>query len=354
MIATLIATVIATPRRDTKGIAPRCARLVAMPFHRPALALSAVLAAAACDPAPAASWEVDLRTPVDTGAFLSAWGPDASEVYAVGGNPEAGAMFRFDGQSWSPTPLPPDTPLVNWVHGIDGALWIAGNEGTVARRDAEGSWQTFAPATDQALWGIWAAAADEVWAVGGDFPAGQPVLAHYRGDGWSLVELPPLDRDIEALLKVWGTSADAVHAVGHRGVVLGYDGSEWSQRLAGTSADLISLWGAGPNEIVAVGGRSNGVIARFDGDAWTSEIIGQLPGLNGVWMDPEGTAFAVGIDGVIIEIAPGGFEWREIDRSTRPDTLHGAFGLATGERFGVGGSLLFSAPWTGVIAQYLP
>ncbi|MCA9684458.1 MAG: hypothetical protein KC457_19850, partial [Myxococcales bacterium] len=133
-----------------------------------------------------------------------------------------------------------------------------------------------------------------------------------------------------------------------------FDGSAWTQQLAGTSRDLISLWGTGPDEIISVGGRANGIIARYDGSAWSSETIGELPGLNGVWMAEDGTAFAVGVDGIVIEIEPGGFEWTELDRSVRPDTLHGAFGLADGSRFAVGGNLLFSPPWTGVIVQWLP
>ncbi|NJK33030.1 MAG: hypothetical protein HC927_11815, partial [Deltaproteobacteria bacterium] len=50
--------------------------------------------------------------------------------------------------------------------------------------------------------------------------------------------------------------------------MLHWDGSAWTQELAGTSADLISLWGSGDDDVLAVGGRANGVLVRWDGSAW--------------------------------------------------------------------------------------
>jgi hypothetical protein len=332
----------------------------------------ALVAVPACEPEPGpTSWSVGLERDQEFGALLSVWGPERSEIYAVGGNPDAGAMIRFDGAAWVDSALPPGFPLANWIFGFASTepgrgtiLWVAGNHGQVARRAADGQWAVMDLAsdlgTDSALWGIWGAADDDVWTVGGDIPGDDPVLAHWDGSAWTRVPLPALDREFAALLKVWGTGAEQVFALGHRGVVLhhsgeqGPDGPVWTQQLAGTSADLISLWGTGPDQIVAVGGRSNAVIARYDGTAWTSETIGQLPGLNGVWLDADGTGFAVGGEGVVIEIAPNSFTWTELDRQARPDVLHGGFGLADGARFGVGGNLLFSPPWTAIVVQYLP
>jgi hypothetical protein len=323
------------------------------------LALAAILLAA-CTPEPEPPrWTVGLTQGPEVGALLSAWGPSRAEVYAVGGNPDAGALLRFDGREWAAEALAEGFPLANWVYGVEGSgggtiLWIAGNYGQAARRGVDGSWTVMDLGTSSALWGIWGTADDDMWAVGGNIPGDEPILAHWDGSAWTLEDIPPLDRELDALFKVWGTGPDHVFAVGHRGVILHYDGSGWVQQLAGTSVDLISLWGSGPDDIVAVGGRSNGVIARYDGQGWTSELIGMLPGLNGVWVDDAGVGFAVGTEGVVIEIAAGSFEWIDLDRSARPQVLHGAFGLGDGARFGVGGNLLFSPPWTGVIVQYLP
>ena len=323
------------------------------------IAFAGSLTACETDPEPMepeAEWEVGHQASKDFGTLLSVWGPDPSNVYSVGGNPTAGAMLHWDGSEWSQQALPDGFPLANWVFGVDGGevLWVSGNDGMVARRGADGSWETMDLGTMSDLWGIWGTADDDMYAVGGDTPGDEPVIGHWDGSAWTLAELPETDRDYDALFKVWGTGPDNVFAVGQKGVVFHYDGSAWTQQLAGTTSDLISLWGTGPDEIIAVGGRSNGVIARYDGSEWSSETIGMLPGLNGVWIDSEGTSFAVGIEGYAIEIPAGTFDFEELDRSARPDVLHGAFGFDDGTRFGVGGSLLFSPPWTGIIVQLIP
>lgn len=310
------------------------------------------------EPTPPAQWETGLETDESFGTLLSVWGPSRSEVYAVGGNPAAGAMVLFDGSTWTEQTLPDGFPLANWVFGVPDAdggtiLWVSGNDGMLARRDASG-WTSMDLGTTSDLWGIWGTADDDMWTVGGDLPGDEPVLAHYDGSAWSLMGIPALDRESDALFKVWGSGPSDVFSVGQSGVILHFDGSEWTQQLAGTASDLISLWGTGPNEVVAVGGRATGVIARYDGQAWESAKIGMLPGLNGVWLDAAGEGFAVGVDGITIEIPAGSLEQQNFERPGFPLLLHGAFGFEDGARFGVGGNLQSSPPWTGVIVQLLP
>ena len=329
-------------------------------FRTSSTALLACALLTACpgpgpEPEPEASWEIAYAGDESFGALLSVWGPSADDLYAVGGNPDLGGMLHWDGSEWSEQALPESLALTNWVFGVDDVLWVAANGGQVARRDASGEWSTMQLESTEDLWGIWASGPDDVYTVGGTPVLGEgPVLAHFDGSAWTELEIPPLDRESDSMFKVWGTGPDDVFVVGRKGIVLHYDGSSWEQQLAGTTSDLISLWGTGPDEIVAVGGRSNGVIARYDGSSWTSETLSS-PGLNGVWVDSSGTAFAVGNEGLAIEIEAGSFDYVELDRSTRPDVLHGAFGFEDGSRIGVGGNLLLapSGPWTGVILQYM-
>jgi hypothetical protein len=101
----------------------------------------------------------------------------------------------------------------------------------------------------------------DVWVVGGDAAASgdappAPVLLHFDGTAFAPVALPPVDRTFRALFKVWAADATHVWAVGQSGVVLAFDGRAWTQVLAGTDQDLISLWGTGPTQVAAVGGRS--------------------------------------------------------------------------------------------------
>ncbi|MCB9566493.1 MAG: hypothetical protein H6710_04645 [Myxococcales bacterium] len=320
-------------------------------IHRSLLALSVVLVAPGCtgdEPQWPESWERSLEVGAEVGAFLSVWGPSPDEVYAVGGNPEAGVIYRFDGASWTPEALAETPPLLNWIDGQSGDVWVVGNGGVALRQTASG-WERLDTGIDTPLWGVWGAAPDDVWAVGGQVGAGAdaPVLAHFDGAAWTEVAIPTLDRPSEALFKVWGTSRDHVFAVGRAGVILHYDGDTWAQQPSGVTKDLISLWGTGPDEIVAVGGRSNGVVARWDGAAWTPEVIGESAGLNGVWVDGRGRAWVCGVNGVTGLVAAGASTFTPKIVTTL--VLHGAYGFDQGPHFAVGGSLDRNPPYQGVI-----
>ena len=322
--------------------------MLARPTHL-ALALIATLAFTACpgaEPVPE-TWQTSLEVGAEVGALLSVWGPNANEMYAVGGNPEVGVVYRFDGTSWGPEALPADTPLLNWIDGQSGDLWIVGNKG-VALRQIPSGWERVDTAIDTPLWGVWGAVSDDVWAVGGDPSSGDPpVIAHFDGATWSEVELPPIDRPSRALFKVWGSGRDHVFAVGQGGVILRYDGITWAQVPSGTTKDLISLWGTSADEIIAVGGRSNGTISRYDGVDWTTHVIGESPGLNGVWVDSSGKAWVCGVRGVTGLFAAGSAEFTPSIVTNH--TLHASFGFDEGPMFAVGGTLDRSPPWQGIV-----
>ncbi len=302
-------------------------------------------------PAPAA-WAAAFEAE-DQGAFLSVWGSGPDSIYTVGGQPEAGVAWRFDGAAWAAVTDLPDVPLINWVHGVGDHVFMACNAGIVLHKQGDGPWERWETGEDQPLWGIWAAAPDDVWAVGGDAArreGADPLLLHYDGAAWSRATLPAVDRPYKALFKVWGTGPDDVHAVGQRGVALRWDGAAWTQALTGTADDLISLWGSGPTDIVAVGGRSNGVLARWDGAGWSSEVLVGEPGMNGVWVDAAGTAWLVGDKGRVLRVPQGSFEVAREDSGTRT-LLHGVWGTAAGHRVAAGGTLSASPPWAGVVIE---
>lgn len=291
------------------------------------------------------------------GAFMSVWGPTPTEVYTVGGQPMLmdgsgdGVMFRFDGASWDEVNVP-DGPMLNWVHGVDGIVWTVGEAGRAIRLvDGEVDGE-FATGVDVPLWGVWAAAPDDVWAVGGDARDrnGDPVIVHFDGEAWTVEEIPALDRDTVALFKVWGTGPDNVFAVGARGVILRYDGTAWAQVASGTGEDLVSLWGRSETDIVAVGGRSIGVMGRWDGTAWSFEELGRVSGLNGSWMDYTGVVYVDGVGGRILKFPPGSNEFEDISSPTS-NVLHAIFGFDEGPAFAVGGTLAASPPYEGDVIQ---
>lgn len=303
---------------------------------------------------PAVSWSTSLEVDVDVGVFLSVWGDGAAPLYVVGGQTQedqltVGAMYRYDGAAWNPETLPESTFSLNWVFGVDGRRMAVGDFGEILMRDGdEGAWTELSCMTTLPLWGVWGAAADDLWIVGGDGFDRDPILCHYDGVEVTQVALPEPSMETHALFKVWGTAADDVYAVGDNGWIVHYDGVEWTEQASGTVSDLISLWGTGPDDILAVGGRASGVVARFDGTQWTATDQPKLPGLNGIFMDDDGTATVVGALGVAGRVAPGG-DMVEVEPTGTQLTLHAVFGPPGGELYAVGGSLDMAPPYVGLV-----
>ena len=325
-------------------------------------ALVLALVSAGCpgddpDPDDAHAWAIVAEPDASVGALLSVWGPEPGEVWAVGGqlamvgDAGSGAVLRRDADGWSPQTIPAGTPLLNWVHGADGVTWAVGNAGAAMRRQ-DGAWTRADTPVTVPLWGVFAVSGSEAWAVGGDpFDAmGTGVIVHFADEAWTEVAVPMLDRPMPALFKVWGTAADDLHAVGDNGVVLHWDGSAWTQTPTSITDDLISLWGTGPAEIVAVGGRSTGVVARWDGASWTGQRLPSTPALNGIWMGPDGAAIVAGERGLVADLPPGSDTPIAADTPPTLLILHAAFGFPDGTRFAVGGNLA-SPPYRGIILE---
>lgn len=288
-----------------------------------------------------------------TGWLLSVWGPSGDDLYAVGGSPEEAAMMRFDGATWSAVDLGLDAPLLNWSYGFGADdVTVVGNEGTILHWDGA-SWTTQTTTTTEDLWGVWGAAPDDMWAVGGRGRGpGQETILHYDGATWTKIKTPELTRpNVFAFFKVWGTAADDVYIVGQRGAVLHYDGQTWTEQLVGTSEDLISLWGTSSDQIVIVGGRNNGQIVTWNGTEWRHESLAPLPGLNGVWTRGNGVAHVVGVGGTLATVDLDTLAYEDqtpLDVSQSLD-FHAVFGDSQGKLTAVGGNFLQAmGPYEGI------
>lgn len=316
--------------------------------------------ATADDTGPSSPWATSLEVDESVGAFLSVWGPSEANLYAVGGQSGApgeitvGAMYRYDGSEWTPEDLPPDTPTLNWIFGVENTRITVGDYGTILVRSGDsGEWVKHACMTILPLWGVWGAAPDDLWIVGGDGFQRDPVLCHFDGAMATPVAYPMPSVESFALFKVWGTSADHVFAVGDAGLVFHYDGAEWTEQPTGTSSDLISLWGRGPDEILAVGGRSSGVLTRWNGNAWTTTELPEVPGLNGIFMNDDGVATVVGVTGTAGRVAAGA-DVLELEDPGTLQALHAAYGAPGGPVFAAGGSLDMAPPYTGIVLTREP
>lgn len=277
------------------------------------------------------------------GWLLSTWGSASDDVYAVGGTEAAGLVEHYDGKAWAAVELDVSVPLLNWVHGFGADdVTIVGNAGTVLHRSG-GTFALQPTPTDQNLWGVWGAAPDDLWSVGGSGKNdGDATLLHYDGATWQTVPIPTLQKaGVNAFFKVWGTSATNVYVVGQKGAVLHFDGSSWKEELVGASDDLIALWGTGPNDIVAVGGRAIGIASTWNGTSWQTHSLAPLPGLNGVWSRRPGKAHVVGVAGTLGVLTTTDFSLSDQSVDT-PLDLHGVFASPGGRLVAVGGN--FSGP----------
>jgi len=283
----------------------------------------------------------------DVGWLMSIAGRSPEAVYAVGGAPSDGAVRRYDGEEWSDVSVPSELELATWVHCFeDGDPVVAAFGGQVLWREG-GGWRVDELPTDAdtEIWGVWGASRDDVWAVGGTGD-GEPVAFRYDGSDWSAVELPDLEADregditVESLFKVWGTGADDVFMVGEQGAIVHWNGDTLEDQSVDLRKDLISVWGSGPDRVVAAGGRTTGELAVWDGSEWSLGSLRPLVGVNGVWVPDSETAWVAGRNGSVarVDVTTDGLDKKVFRLDTDRD-FHAIYGLPGEGLYAVGGNL---------------
>ncbi|MGA7258864.1 MAG: Ig-like domain repeat protein [Terracidiphilus sp.] len=215
----------------------------------------------------------DLGCTTGAAAWLSVWGSNPGNVFAVGSNYGVSTPYPlygyYNGQNWT-------SP-----EGIGISLDLAG---------------------------IWGTDADNVYAVGE-----QGTILHWDGNTWTPVSGVPT---IERLNGVWTDSAADTFAVGDFGTILHYDGTGWTAQASGVTDDLTSVWGFNGSDVYAVG--SNGRILYFDGTSWTAEASPTTENLTAV-TGAGNSVWAVGDVGAILQLVTTGNPTPEI-ASISPDS----------------------------------
>lgn len=237
-------------------------------------------------------------------AILSTCGRDG-EFLAVGGDDEA-AIVEWRDPDWRVAPAVAGAGVLWWCWlSPDGSAWAVGEGGTVLHRTpgVDGIWSLQdtrgAVSAEVTLYGVWGAAADDIYAVGGSLTNSElPVaIAHFDGQQW--LPIPTDGLPGETLFKVWGLAANDIWAVGANGTALHFDGAEWTATVTDASARLTAVWGTGPDDVYAVGGLGTGVVLRWDGAAW-STFASVNEELAGVWTAPGQALYVGGNRGLLI------------------------------------------------------
>lgn len=292
-------------------------------------------------------WEEAFDT-TGAGSLSGVWGSGPDDVFMVGGDGDAAAIFHWDGADWSAMDAPDGAPLMVWAYGFGADdVWAVGLDGVALRYDGA-TWTAVDTGLTDDIWGVFGHAPDDLWIVGGDPTGDAPITAHWDGQAFTPVELAAEenDRQAVALFKVWGID-DLLFAVGQSGLIVRWDGEAWKQESAGAKADqdFVSLWGTSADHIVAVGGRGNARISVYDGEGWETTAPSGYGGLNAVFMGEPDEAVIGGIYGYVgrfdattgeltDEVAPTGLD------------VHAMWGDGAGRHYAVGGT--FTDPHEGV------
>ncbi len=301
-----------------------------------------------------ATWSEAFDTS-SAGALSGVWGTGPDDVFIVGGSDAGGEIYHFDGSDWAPQTVPDGTGLLVWSFGFGSDdVFAVGLEGSVVHYDGT-AWTALDSGTDESLWGVWGTSNTDLWVVGGTPDVGDPLILHYDGTSFTEVVLDPAQnsRMATTIFKVWGIGSK-VFAVGQRGLIIEWNGTQWVENLAGADADqdFVSLWGTSEDHIVAVGGRSNGRTSVYDGTTWTTTSLAAQGGLNAVFMDDPNQAVIGGAGGWVGTFNPND-DAISSEVSVVTEDVHAIWGDGAGTYYAVGGR--FMAPYSGVaMVRVLP
>jgi hypothetical protein len=257
---------------------------------------------------------------------LSATSTGVSAAWAVGTD---GVVLHYNGKAWAAESSGVDVDLES-VFGLvdpEGAPFVVavGANGTLLQRAADGAWSTVATNVDEHLFGVWAKAVDDVWAVGDN----GRVL---RYDGVAVEALvdevliptgandedgEPIAFPIPEPLKGVMGRDDEVYVVGPGGSAYRFDGSVFTRETTSTNRPLTDIF----TEASIWATATDGVILRRRGGNWVAQpgefnYVTPVPAyLQGVWARNDDDVFAVGLTPEIFHFTGGVWTSTVIDDS---------------------------------------
>jgi hypothetical protein len=142
--------------------------------------------------------------------------------------------------------------------------------------------------------------------LGNLYAAGESGRIHFRSAGeWRLLRTPAASM----LNSVWGASDREVFAVAKDGLVSGSATNEWN--YVAKAKDPRRLRGTSRNDVYAVGHR--GLMLHFDGRDWRTLELPTNMHLNAAWPVSADLVYVVGPEGVLLIGAEGRWRVLEID-----------------------------------------
>lgn len=275
-------------------------------------------------------------------ALLSTWSSSPTDVWAVGGDPGDGTgpiVEHYDGKTWTKLDSGQRNIDLWWVKGFAGGpVFMTGSGGTILRYQ-NGTFEKLATPGTAIVFGLWGAAPDDLWAVGGNAGGGGGGFVwRFDGTTWTAETGLPADVSTQGTcFKVNGVSANDVWISGTDGMTLHWDGTQLSPvPIPAAQQDQASLFSIACSAqlCVTVGGAFDGVLYENAGSGWKSAIQPGGPVFTGVAVS--GTdAVAVGQAGAILRRGDSG--WATDGKPVTPENLHAAWIDPMGGAWAVGG-----------------
>jgi hypothetical protein len=274
-------------------------------------------------------------TEAQPSALLGVWGASEQDVWAVGGRDGSGPLvFHYDGAGWTRVATGLQNVDLWWVHGFAGGpVYMSGSNGTILRYDGS-SFTTMATPGTGIVFGMWGAAADDMWAVGGSFNGGG-FIWRYDGTAWTEVADAPADIAVDgSFWKVNGLASNDVWISCSKGATLHWNGSGFERLDLPVTDSMFSVAG-NAERYITVGGSFDGKLFENEGSGWQSAIPTGGPILTGVAVSAN-DAYAVGQFGTILRRGGNGTWAVEKTRAT-DQNLHAAWIDPSGGAWVVGG-----------------
>ncbi len=247
-----------------------------------------------CAPAPEPPpivWN-QLRGGLGVGEIRSVHGVSAQRVFAV--HPRG--VLAFDGFAWRAETLPGTLPELNavWAASADD-VFAVGNEGLILRRTGSGWSEMSNPSpTRFDIVAIHGNSPEDVYVVSatGETP-GATQLLHYDGSAWRRL-YARIGADANAVGSVPGFA----FVVCDSGVVFRYDGTTVHEDNTLVKQDLLGVCAISANDAFLVG--ENGRIMRWNGTIWVPMASGVNVTLRAVTARAANDVVAVGDEGVVL------------------------------------------------------
>lgn len=224
-------------------------------------------------------------------SLFGIWGSGPRDVWAVGGN---GAILHYDGK-WQTAPALTSSDLLA-IGGSSAQDILAVGRGVILHYNGK-DWTPVEYREPYSIHGVWYAGPNDAWMVGyNDFNHG--VTLHWDGNSVRLVVKNEL-----RMRDVWGDQRGGLWAVGSRtspnmGIVLRFERSQWHQ-VARVPSWLTVIWGTSPDDIWATG--EEGVMLHYDGTQWSETSVPKAH-YRGLW-GLRGDLWAVGERGMVLHLA---------------------------------------------------